>query len=332
MKIDIHAHVYPQKMTAAFNRVKSQFPHVQMEESDQGVRYQIGSEVWTRPVAKGLVTIERREEDLARKGIAIQLNAGWLDITGYTLPAEEGARWSRFLNEHLAESLGNRQQFKSLATVPLQDGDLAAKELLQAKQDGHVGVMVGSFIPGLGDLDAPHLTPFWQAAAEESFPIFLHPVFANSEPRAKDWGMVNAVVRPNETAISMARLLYAGIPQRFPGLKLILSHGGGSLPMMLGRLSRNYTVLRNQGEEVYDPAQGFQSVYFDSVVFDPRALSFLVSLTDADHILLGSDDPFPIGDPAPTRVIEECEILSERDRAKIYHENATNLFGLNLES
>jgi len=328
MKIDIHAHLYPRQITSEFERVKADFPHVKMEQTNLGVRFQIGSESWTRPVAKGLIDIEKREEDIEHKGIDLQINAGWLDVTGYSLPAEEGARWSRFLNEHLSACIADKKQFLPLATVPLQDGELAAKELVRAKQSGHVGVMIGSFIPGTGDLDSPHLNPFWQAAADASFPVFLHPVFASSEPRVKDWGLINAVARPNETAISFARLLYAGVPQRFPGLKLILSHGGGSLPMILGRLNRNYAVLQNQGENVFNPIEGFQSCYFDTVVFDPKALSFLTSLSSADNILLGSDAPFPIGDPDLTRVVTECASLSDADRVKIYKDNAIHLFGL----
>ncbi|MCL6598908.1 MAG: amidohydrolase [Alicyclobacillus macrosporangiidus] len=327
MKIDIHAHMYPEALTTVLARIRGDFPHVEFEESVNGVRFKVGMEEWTRPVPKSLTDVKKREEDLDQKGISLQLNAGWLDITGYSLPPQEGARWSRFLNEQLAAYLAGHPRFLPVATVPLQDGELAAKELVQAKRDGHVGVMIGSYIPGMGDLDSPHLDVFWQAAADESMPVIIHPVFTTHEPRTQKWGMINAISRPCETAVCLARLLYAGVPQRFAGLKLIVSHGGGSLPYLLGRMMRNYELLKGQQDDVFSPAEGFSLLYFDSVVFEPRALEFLLSLSSAERVLLGTDDPFPIGDPNPALVVERSHITPQ-DRQRIYVDNAMQLFGL----
>jgi aminocarboxymuconate-semialdehyde decarboxylase len=137
---------------------------------------------------------------------------------------------------------------------------------------------------------------------------------------------VNTVARPNETAISLARILYAGIPQRFPGLKLVVSHGGGSLPFLLGRLKRNYDVLKSE-ETLYDPVEGFKRLYFDTVVFEPEALQFLLKLADSDKVMLGSDAPFPIRDPHPRLVVESTKLeITEEERKNLLIGNAKKLF------
>lgn len=333
--IDIHAHYLPPLLV---QRVRERnFPYVHIEDIAGGtVRFKVGSESWTRPVSPALMNLQGRVESLTKQNIDLQFNAGWLDIFGYSLSPEDGAEWSRFLNETLLEAIQAEggERFASLASVPLQSGEHAARELAAAKQAGHLGVMIGTWIPsedGKGgfDLDNPSLEPLWQKAAELGFPVFLHPVFAGAQPRAKDWAMVNAVARPNETAISLARLLYAGIPQRFPGLKLIISHGGGSLPFLLGRLQRNYEILKNGAETIYDPVEGFKQLYFDSVVFEPEALRFLLSMVGTDKVLLGSDAPFPIRDPEPKAVLEsEALGLSPEVRNAILIDNARSLFNL----
>jgi aminocarboxymuconate-semialdehyde decarboxylase len=278
-----------------------------------------------------------RREWLAQRNVNAQLLSGWLDVFGYSLSVEEGAAWSRLQNETFLESVcgeSGAHEFACLATVPLQDGQLASDELRAAIAAGHRGVIIGTWIPEGGDhpardLDDPSLYPFWATAAELEAPVLLHPVFASAEPRAASWGLVNAVVRPNETALSVARLLYGGVPQRFPGLRIIVAHGGGSLPFILGRQQRNYGVLRDSQPEVFDPTEGFRRLYFDSVVFDPTALAFLVSLVGSRRVLLGSDIPFPIGDPEPRLVVESEQVaLSDEDRAAILADNARRLFKL----
>jgi aminocarboxymuconate-semialdehyde decarboxylase len=332
--IDCHAHFLPPQIIERVRQQPNRFPYVEIEDIPEGtVRFRIGSESWTRPVSPALMNLRDRSKELAGQNIYMQLNAGWLDIFGYNLPKEEGAEWSRFLNETLLEAVGQENgevQYASLATVPLQDGELAASEVKAAKAAGHRGVMIGTWVPSGDsgyDLDHPSLSPFWQAAADLDFPVFLHPVFAGTQPRAKEWGMVNAVARPNETAISLARILYAGIPQRFPGLKLIISHGGGALPFIIGRLQRNYTILSKTDPEVYNPLEGFQQLYFDSVVFEPEVLRFLLTMAEADKILLGSDAPFPIRDPYPRAVVESEKLqLSDEVRSAILAGNAQKLF------
>jgi aminocarboxymuconate-semialdehyde decarboxylase len=335
--IDVHAHHIPGTVVQRLRdpAARAAFPHCRIDEGAGGaVRLKVGDEPWTRPLAPGLVSLGKRTEKLAGRAIVAQLNGGWLDVFGYSLPPEEGAAWSAFLNDTLLESLAAASTadvtYLPLATVPLQDGFLAADELARAVVSGHVGAMIGTWIPGVNrDLDDPNLEPFWARAAALGVPVFVHPVFAGGgdDTRIHDRGLANAVARPNETALAMSRLLYAGVLQRHPGLKLVIAHGGGALPAILGRLARNYDVLEAAGDDVADPRDGFRRLYFDSLVFDPQTLRALLRAARPDGVMLGSDDPFPIGDPAPRAVIEAAELeLTEHERRALLSGNACAAF------
>ena len=270
--IDVHAHHVPADFLrrAREAAMRKAFPHVQVEEVAGGsVRFKMGGEPWTRPVMSDLTTIEARTQRLATRTIVAQLNGGWPDVFGYSLPPEEGAVWSAFLNNSLRESLAAASNadvvYLPLATVPLQDGLLAAEELARAAKSGHAGAMIGTWIPaanGARDLDDPGLEPFWARAEELALPIFVHPVFAggSGDVRITDLGLANAVARPNRTALAMSRLLYAGVLERHPGLKLVVAHGGGALPTIMGRLERNFELLRAAGETGCRSERGLREV------------------------------------------------------------------------
>ncbi|HSQ02417.1 MAG TPA: amidohydrolase family protein, partial [Burkholderiales bacterium] len=126
-----------------------------------------------------------------------------------------------------------------------------------------------------------------------------------------DYDMVNALGRVVDTSIAVTRLLFSGHLLKHPGMKLVLSHGGAALPLVLGRLNRNYAI----GKGKYaDPVKGFKTLYFDSVVLDADALRLLATKAGAERVMLGSDAPFPIGDPEPCKVVEEAFQGAARER------------------
>ncbi|WP_244321366.1 amidohydrolase family protein [Streptomyces melanosporofaciens] len=176
---------------------------------------------------------------------------------------------------------------------------------------GLPGVMIATRA-GERELDSPEFTPFWEAADESRAIVFLHPGFGAASPRYHDFGLVNGLARLEDTTVAMARMLYAGIPARFPGARILIAHGGAALPYVLGRLVRHH-LTDPQGTA--DPLESFPRLYFDSVLFDPTALEYLVAKAGPGRVLLGSDYPFPIGDPSPRAVVEAAHLESaERGR------------------
>jgi aminocarboxymuconate-semialdehyde decarboxylase len=279
----------------------------------------------TRPISPKLSDLGDRRAWMDKNGIDHQLVGGWLDSFGYELPAREGLAWSRFINACMWDALRDEPRFTPLATIPLQDGALAAEVLTEAMAKGFGGVMIGTLPKGTGgNLDDPSLDPFWSTASTLGAAVYLHPMFVCGEPRLNDYDLVNAIGRLADTSIAVSRLLFSGHLLKFSGLKFILSHGGAALPFALGRLARNHQI--SQGKYA-DPRKGFEAMYFDSCVFDADALEFLAHKAGTDRVMLGSDMPFPIGDPEPTKVVEAAR-FTDGDRAKILGGTAQRVFRL----
>ena len=323
MIIDIHAHYLPQLLYQRFDAETGKFPGVQLLRGEKGMRLRFPGGEATRPISAKLSDLGERRDWMDRNGIDHQLVGGWLDSFGYELAADEGLAWSRFINDCMREALAEEKRFTPLATVPLQDGKMAAEVLGEAIDAGFGGVMIGTLPKGLGGvLDDPGLDAFWQAASQLQAAVFLHPMFLCGEPRLADYDLVNAIGRVTDTSIAVARLLFSGHLLKFPGMKLVLSHGGAALPLVLGRLARNFTI----GEGKYaDPRKGFEALYFDSVVFDADALRFLAGKAGAAKIMLGSDMPFPIGDMEPCKVVHAAG-FGAAERESILGGNAQGVF------
>ena len=184
----------------------------------------------------------------------------------YEIPAEEGLRWSRLINTHLAKLAKDQPRFIPLATVPLQDGARAAEVLKEAHGQGFKGAMIGTQPKGKGGvLDDPSLLPFWEAANELGSIIFIHPVFESGDDRVHDYGMANAVGRITDTLIAMSRLIYAGHVTRYANTKIVAGIGGAALPYVIGRLRRNYSLDK---DKLGDPDAALAAMYYDTIVQD----------------------------------------------------------------
>jgi len=323
MIIDIHAHFIPKLLYERFDANKAKFPEVRLLRDAKGVRFQFPGGEPTRPISPKLSDLADRRTWMDVNGIDHQLVGGWLDSFGYELPGGEGLAWSRYYNDCLREELRDEPRFTPLATVPLQHGGLAAEVLSEALDQGFGGVMIGTLPKGnAGNLDDPSLDPFWQAASDLGAAVFMHPMFLCNEPRLADYDLVNAIGRLADTSIAVSRLLFSGHLLKFPGMKFVLSHGGAALPYALGRLARNHAISHGK---VADPRKGFEAMFFDSCVFDVDSLEYLAKKATPERIMLGSDAPFPIGDPEPRKVIEGA-YFSEAQRQGILGGTAQGVF------
>ncbi|NQV54750.1 MAG: amidohydrolase [Rhodospirillales bacterium] len=304
MIIDTHAHFTPQSMLDALLKQADRFPSVDLMHEDGSYKMAFAGGDVTRPISAKLRDTDERLGWMDTCSIDAQVVGGWLDSFGYELPAQEGAAWSRFMNEYLMSGTQPEKRLTPLASVPLQSGKLATEILEEAMNAGFVGAMIGTQPHGKsGNLDDPDLDPFWEAASSLGAVLYLHPMFGCGDPRLLDFAMMNAVGRGVDTSIAISRLLFTGHFIKYPGMKFILSHGGGGIPYLMGRLNRNRDIHPG---DFADPAEGFKALFFDSVLFDEEALKFLATLAGTDKIMMGSDYPFPIGDPEPAGIVHRC--------------------------
>jgi aminocarboxymuconate-semialdehyde decarboxylase len=324
MVVDAHSHFTPRAIVEQLQRSPASFPHVTLNDLGEGrFGFTFPEMPPTRPMTPRLWDISAAHQWLDAQAIDMHVVGPWSDLFGYTLPADEAARWCRFINEAALEALKGQSRFVPLATVPIQSGQHASRELEAAHSMGYRGLTIGTFAPGV-DLDHPDLELLWSTAARLGIPIVLHPLYLSGELRLASYDLPNAIGRLNDTAIAVSRLLYAGVLTRHTDLQMLVVHGGGGVPYALGRLARNFEVHR---DELADPRLGFTRLYFDSVVYDPAPLRYLVELAGADHVLLGSDYPFPVMDPSPQTVVRSAGLPAATVEA-ILSRNAERLFGL----
>jgi aminocarboxymuconate-semialdehyde decarboxylase len=325
MIIDCHAHIVPPALLDAIRSDKARFPSIELIEEGGSLGFSFAGNKPTRPVSKPLSDIAARLAWLDTNKIDRQVVGGWLDMFAYEIPVEEGLRWSRLINTHLAKLAKEQPRFIPLATVPLQDGARAAEVLKEAHSQGFKGAMIGTQPKGRGGvLDDPSLKPFWETASSLGSIIFIHPVFESGDDRVHDYGMANAVGRITDTLIAMSRLIYAGHVTRFAGMKVVAGIGGAALPYVIGRLRRNYSLDR---DKLGDPDAALAAMYYDTIVQDTRALRYLADIVGSSRIMMGSDMPFPIGDLAPLKIVQETP-FTDAERAGINGGVVQKLFGL----
>jgi aminocarboxymuconate-semialdehyde decarboxylase len=325
MIIDCHAHIVPPALLDAIPADKAHFPSIKLIEEGGSLGFSFAGNKPTRPVSKPLSDIAARLAWLDTNKIERQVVGGWLDMFAYEIPIEEGLRWSRLINTHLAKLAKEQPRFIPLATVPLQDGARAAEVLKEAHAQGFKGAMIGTQPKGKGGvLDDPSLLPFWETANNLGSIIFIHPVFESGDDRVHDYGMANAVGRITDTLIAMSRLIYAGHVTRFANMKVVAGIGGAALPYVIGRLRRNYSLDK---DKLGDPDAALAAMYYDTIVQDTRTLRYLADIVGADRIMMGSDMPFPIGDLAPLKIVEETS-FTDAERAGINGGVVQKLFGL----
>jgi len=325
--VDVHVHYIS---PGAFDTVRRQGDTygVRLPPGD-GVRLQIGDEAPTRPLLPALYTLDLHAKFFAQAGIDTAVFGPLMDVAGYSLPPAQGAAWSRLQNEALAAALRQAPgAHRGLATVPLQDPAVAAAELRVAVQElGLRGAMVDPNALGrpLGDVG---FDPFWKAAADLAAPVVLHPFLLEAVERFGRHYLHNLVGYPLETTLAAASLILGGTLDRFPGLAVVLVHGGGFLPYHIGRFDRAHeTRPEARVNDAGLPSRYLRRFLYDTLVQRPEALRYLVQLVGHDRVMLGSDHPFWMGDPDPLRVVRDAD-LDPATRAAIFGENAAHIFHL----
>jgi len=320
--VDAHGHFVPRGLMDAVRRAGRDLPSVEVVTTPSGAEALAmpGLDV-VRPMPRVLDSVPHSLQWLDDHGIAWQAVGTWADLFGYELDATEGARWCRTVNELQLEELAGTDRLLPLAILPLQDTAVALAELDEAHAAGYEANTIGCRA-GHRELDDPELDAVWAALAERGMAVVMHPSYHAGEARTSDLGLPNTVGRPHDTDVAVARLVLSGTLARHAGTRLLLMHGGGSIPLLWGRLERNHAIT----EGTTDPELARPALWVDTVVYRSDSLEFLVSALGGDRVLLGSDYPFPIHDPDPLRVVRESALDDDTRRA-VLGGNAVTFFG-----
>lgn len=215
-------------------------------------------------------------------------------------------------------------RLRGLGIVPLQHPGLLVPALEHSLQQGLAGVELSSHAPGR-ELSDPAYEPFWARAEETGAILFLHPFGCTLDERLDQWYLSNTVGQPTENAVALSHLIFSGVLDRHPGLKLVAAHGGGYLPTHIGRSDHAWSARTDAGSGcAHPPSSYLKRIYFDSLVHDPHVLRELVRVAGADRVLLGSDFPFDMGTEDPVAALRAAG-LSEADFDSVRGGNAAAL-------
>jgi aminocarboxymuconate-semialdehyde decarboxylase len=237
---------------------------------------------------------------------------------------------AQMVNDSMAEQQRARpDRIRWFASLPWQHADAALAELERATRAGAVGVMVLANIAGQ-DLTDPAFAPIWKAIEQRGLPVLVHPTAPQGlqDMHLDEWGLVPPIGFMFDTTLAFSRMILSGFLDTYPGLKLIASHGGGTLPYLAGRLDRCHEKIPACATAIKDkPSSYLQRLYYDTVVYDPAALELcLRTAGSADQLLFGSDYPHNIGDMVGCRA--RVSALPQKTARKILNGNAQRIFGL----
>ena len=316
MSIDVHAHCIPSELMDALTADGADFG-IELTDDRRAV---IAGGTPTMPIRDDLIDLDARLEAMDRAGIEVQVLSSWVNLTAYGLDAKKGEFWSRRVNEALAvEAERSPDRFLAMATVPLQEPELAVAELQNATSElGMVGVEIATTVNGT-DLVSADLETFWSAAAALGSLVLLHPMEPLPGIDLKKHFLDNMIGRPAETTIAIARLFMAGVFDRHPGLRMCVVHGGGFLPYQIGRVQRGWEAKPDTAgaDLATPPMTAIKQLYFDTILHHPAALRYLIDLLGADRIMIGTDYPFEAGDLDPLTTIDAIPNLTDEERSLI---------------
>lgn len=274
-----------------------------------------------------LTTVDHRLIDMDSMGIDLQTIIPPPFQAYYWLPPEICMQASEIVNNGLAEIVDNMpDRFVAFGTIPLNDADMAVAELERGVTKlGLKGFQILTNVNG-AEISDPRLDKFWAKAQELDTLIFIHPNGFTSAERFKEHYFNNVIGNPLETTIAVHRLIFDGVMERFPDLRILLAHGGGYLPAYSGRIDHVWGA-REDGRTKIDkePTSYLKKMWLDTVVFTPHQLKYLIEQYGTDKIVMGTDYPYDMGDYNPVELVDLVDTLDGGEKAAIWGGNAKSL-------
>jgi aminocarboxymuconate-semialdehyde decarboxylase len=330
-RIDLHCHFIP---PALLDRIASDGGAHSITVTDDE-RVSFAGKRSTQKFPPGMRDLTDRLQRMDAQGVDLQIISAWMDFAALELAAADGAWLARSLNELNIEAIApHGDRFRAMAAVPLQAPELAAEELRYALGElGMVAVEIATTL-GASELDDPGLAPFWSAAEELNALVLVHPMTQSIgyERLSRSYFLDNIVSNPAEGAVAAANLIFGGVLAKYPRLKVCLTHGGGFLPYQIGRLDRGYKAKPDVTALSVDspPSAFLRRFYYDTVLHSTEAVRFLVERVGADRVVLGSDYPFPMGDPEPVVTVLDSA-LDDTTTAGVLGGNAIQALAPHLD-
>jgi aminocarboxymuconate-semialdehyde decarboxylase len=315
LTVDLHNHY---RVDAAANLVK---PHLPTNDHPADRASELTQKIRAAHAvnrAKHMRDLDQRLADMEAMKLDVMAISCTPQQFYYVLEPSLGAESSHIVNDAIAAAVkAHPTRFTGIGTVPLQDTDLAIKELDRCVNDlGFGSVQIGCRVRN-EELSAERLEPFWARCQEHDILVFLHPSSFES-PRLRQHYQTNIVGNPLDTTVAVHYLIFDGVMDRHPGLKVCLAHGGGFLGAYPGRIDHAHPLRPDMQRELPKsqvPGDALKRFWFDSVVFTPEQLEFLADWYGADHVVMGTDYPYDMAETDPVGHVMAANLTDDQKRA-----------------
>lgn len=303
MTIDIHTHILPPDIP----KFKEKFGYggfMTLHKPDSCCHADMIDDTgnFFRRIELNCLDPKLRIKDCDEHNIDKQVISTVPVMFSYWAKPNDGLYISQFLNDHIAVTVADHpHRFIGLGTLPLQDIELSVKEMQRCKNDlGLAGFQIGTNINGK-NLNEPEFFPIYQACVDLDMCLFVHPWDMMGKDHLPKYFLPWLVSMPAETSRAICCFIFGGVFEKFPRLRVAFAHGGGSFPATLGRIKKGFEARPDLCaiDNPHAPHNYLGKFYLDTLVHDPFMLRHLVDLVGADHVALGSDYPFPLGETIP---------------------------------
>ena len=329
--IDLHAHMVPPHVAELTNG--GDWHGLKAEKDGEGNVFLVKGSKHFGIDPKSMWTPEQRLADMDSLGVDVHVLSTWVQLYNYDWPVEACLAVSKDFNDYVAELCKQwPQRFKGFATLPMQDVNAAIAELDRSmNQLGLVGAEIGDHVNGRA-YDEPEFVPFWQAVEDMGAVILFHqasPTIVGV--RSTRYHLPNIIGNPGERTVSIAALIFGGVMERHPNLKICLCHGGGYACFGAGRLDRGWQVRSEARVNISQPPSTYLNrFYYDCLTHSEPALRLIIDTVGIDQVVLGSDWPYDMGLDSPVDWVNSMNSLTAVEKTAIISENPARLLGMTI--
>lgn len=330
--IDIHTHILPEHIP----NFRERFGYggfISLDHHKPCCARMMMDNKFFREVEDNCWDAEARMKDCDHHHVDVQVLSTVPVMFSYWAKPEHCLEVSKFLNDHIADIVGRYpKRFIGLGTIPMQDPDLAIAELERCKAIGLAGVEIGSHVNDM-NLNHPMIFPILEACEALDMAVFVHPWDMMGKSKMERYWLPWLVGMPAETSLAICSLIFGGVLERLPKLRVAFAHGGGSFPATIGRIEHGFNVRPDLCaiDNNVNPKEYLGKFWIDSLVHDPTMLEYVVSLFGANRVALGTDYPFPLGELEPGKLIKESK-FSDDIKGQLLHGAALEWIGLDKKN